>query len=106
MTGHDTRMRSIIRATRLKRLWSACLAAGLILQGCSGEGGLSCVVDERYASSRTIPPLRIPDDLSPPDESEVLVIPQTGADRRSEPPPGRQCLEAPPDFSETDTADG
>jgi uncharacterized lipoprotein len=86
--------------TMLKRLWPVALAGVLILQACSGEEGLSCLEDRRYASSRSVPPLRIPDDLSPPDESEVLVIPQTGADRRSEPPPGRNCLEAPPDFAE------
>ena len=75
------------------------------LYGCGGERELTCEATERYSAAGSIPPVRIPDDLSPPDESESLRLP---------PPPSlesrmtgarRGCLESPPDYFEGRLAD-
>ena len=81
------------------------LLAALLLSACSGERGLSCENPERYSSATTSPPVRVPDDLSPPDESESLVIPpinQTELSRAADP---ARCLETPPGFFESDDDD-
>jgi uncharacterized lipoprotein len=74
------------------------LVLGLVaLAGCSGRGELSCEDSSRYVASASIPPLRIPDDLSVPDESQALRIPEGAAADVASREPGR-CLETPPDF--------
>jgi hypothetical protein len=66
-----------------------------ILSACSREHTLACEPTERYISATSSPPVQIPDDLSPPDESESLRLPPEGgtAPARSQP-----CLETPPGF--------
>jgi uncharacterized lipoprotein len=66
--------------------------------GCSKERTVSCEPTERYSSASSIPPVRVPDDLSPPDESGSLRVPPAsqGAGSRAAQP----CLESPPDFFE------
>ena len=59
--------------------------------------GLRCEPSERYSGAASIPPVRVPDDLSVPDESNSLRLPPpsageeaTAAERglsRSSPPP-------------------
>lgn len=77
------------------------------LAACSGERGLSCETSDRYQISTTAEPLRVPDDLSPPDESEALVIPEVPetelASRRAD---ATECLESPPDFFESQESQG
>ena len=69
--------------------------------GCSREEGLSCESTERYGSARGTPPLRVPDDLSVPDETDVLRIPDEAARDTGAPGNGTPCLESPPPFLET-----
>jgi uncharacterized lipoprotein len=67
----------------------------LAAAGCSGVGSVRCEDSARYATSTTAPPVRIPDELSPPDESQALRIPP--ALEQSEVPPDG-CLESPPPY--------
>jgi hypothetical protein len=80
------------------------MPALLALGGCFG-GAPRCEDAARYANSDSIAPLRIPDDLTVPDESETLLIPGgTGfGDRNEEPVQG--CLESPPSFFQNDGQD-
>jgi uncharacterized lipoprotein len=81
------------------------LLAVLALGACSGERGLSCESSERYMGATTSPPVRVPDDLSPPNEAESLVIPpadETALSTSSDP---SRCLEAPPEFFEANDND-
>ena len=89
-----------------KRLRSVLLLvlpmpALLALCGCFG-GGPRCEDSARYANSDSIAPLRIPDDLTVPDESDTLLIPggTRFGDREQKPIEG--CLESPPDFFRND----
>lgn len=68
----------------------------LALAACSGEREIRCESTERYQSARSVQPIRVPDDLSVPDESGAFRIP---------PPPDRGqssaregCLEHPPEY--------
>lgn len=67
------------------------------LAGCFGDRELRCESTERYQSARSVQPIRVPDDLSVPDESGSLSIPPrpqaSGSDSARE-----ACLEYPPDF--------
>ena len=73
-----------------------CVTLG-VLAGCSGEEGLRCEDQSRYATSVSAPPIRVPDDLTVPDESDSLLIPDSA-------PPGTvaptECLETPPPYDE------
>jgi uncharacterized lipoprotein len=82
-------------------MWRLICVVFLALLGaaCSGERTLSCVDTERYESSVTRAPIRVPDDLTPPDESDGLVIPQVSTTELSDAAP-QGCLEAPPGFYE------
>jgi uncharacterized lipoprotein len=77
----------------------------MAISACSGEGSLRCEDSSFYATSSTVPPVRVPDGLSVPDESQALQIPPgdplpvTGEDA----PPS--CLEQPPDFFEEEAED-
>jgi hypothetical protein len=80
---------------RLGALW--CLVAGLaIIAGCSRQETVSCNTDLRYAVARSAPPVQIPDDLSPPNESDALRLPpDAGGSSSSTAGP---CLQSPPSF--------
>jgi hypothetical protein len=72
-----------------------CLCAA----ACSGRGELRCENPARYAASDSVPPLRIPGDLTPPDETSGLVIPPAGGPAPAEGPADTaRCLEMPPDY--------
>ena len=77
----------------------AVLAAILGLGACSGESALVCGQDSTYREAGSAATLRIPDDLSVPDESESLRIPgappATPANEAAE----SACLEESPAFS-------
>ena len=70
------------------------------LGGCSGGIGLRCEDPARYTDSGEIPPVRIPDDLSPPDESQSLRIPAPVEGDVEQLASRGPCLESPPDFYE------
>lgn len=58
---------------------------------------MNCEAADRYARAGSSPPVRIPADLSPPDESDSLrVPPEALAASRSE---TQRCLESPPEFA-------
>ena len=71
----------------------------LALGACSNQTELQCGHDTQYREAISTSALRIPDDLSVPDESESLRIP--GA--TPEAPPSQEenssCLEESPAFS-------
>lgn len=79
-----------------RRALMILLAAQLALGACSHDKSVSCEDSARYASSVSVPPVRVPDDLSVPDEADALRIPDERAAR--ERPNDLPCLESPPDF--------
>lgn len=74
----------------------AAAALACVISGCGGERGtVGCEATDRYAAATSAPPVRIPDDLSPPDETDSLRLPPESG---STTPPSRPCLESPPGF--------
>ena len=70
----------------------------VVLTACSGERSLRCEDVLRYAASQTVAPVRVPDGLDVPDESQAFRIP---AGEPLEVPTAEEmteCLESPPDF--------
>ena len=63
--------------------------------GCANEVALICGSDEYYRDAQTVGPLRIPDDLSIPDETDSLRVPDVGGAVADERDPS-VCLEAAP----------
>lgn len=82
-----------------KSLW--ILLPIVAIYGCSGDRAVRCEDDARYRGATSEPPIRIPDDLSIPDESEAIRIPPTDGNASASREPG-QCLESPPDFFQAD----
>lgn len=76
----------------------ALLPASLVLAACSGGAKLACGYESSYTEATSAATLRIPDDLSIPDESESLSIPGAAATAASE-GPETVCLEESPAFS-------
>ena len=79
--------------------------AGLLLLvvalgACSREQTLRCGTDSIYLEARTAGALRVPDDLSVPDDSERLQIPEGGIAEADESADG--CLEYSPAFRDVD----
>jgi hypothetical protein len=74
---------------------------GCSLAGCSGERALNCEAPGRYAAAVSVQPVQIPDDLSPPDESQALRLPPdpAAANRPVVAVAASACLESPPAFS-------
>jgi uncharacterized lipoprotein len=71
----------------------------LLLGACSGEKTLQCGRESSYREATGADVLSVPDDLSVPDESESLRIPDaTPAAAQSEQEASR-CLEESPAFS-------
>src|SRR4051794_14244930 len=74
---------------------SAALIVFSELCACSHGSAIACEPTSRYAAAATIGPVRIPDDLNPPDETDSLRLPpDTGRSAQSNKP----CLETPPGF--------
>jgi len=69
----------------------------LALAACSGERELRCESSERYQSARSAPPIRVPDDLTVPDESNAFRIPPP-PERRDRTATPERCLEHPPEY--------
>jgi uncharacterized lipoprotein len=79
------------------------LAVGVALSGCHTLHSLthSCEADTYgYNKAGSIPPLRVPEGLDPPDTKNSLQVPELN----TPPPPPRSskdpCLEEPPKFVE------
>lgn len=74
---------------------SAAIAVACGLGACSHDHSVACEPTTRYAAAATAAPVRIPDDLNPPDETDSLRLPpDTGsAAARTKP-----CLESPPGY--------
>lgn len=83
--------------SRIAILAAVVLAASLVAS-CGRRGEVRCEDPDRYATSDSIPPVRVPEDLSLPTDTESLVIPP-GA-RSSQAISEGECLESPPDFFE------
>ena len=79
----------------------AAHAVGLVvalaaIAGCSRQETNQCEPDRRYATASSAPPVQIPDDLSPPNESDALRLPAgTAVGPLTQ---AGECLEAPPSF--------
>jgi hypothetical protein len=80
---------------RQRATW--CLIVGLAATaGCSRQQTTACEPDERYSTARSVPPVQIPDDLSPPNENDALRLPPVAVADGSA--TAGECLEAPPSF--------
>jgi uncharacterized lipoprotein len=80
--------------------WAAfcCLVGVVALAGCSREATRSsCQATDRYVTARSAPPIQVPDDLTPPNESDALRLPPVAA--TAAPAPADKCLESPPEFA-------
>ena len=78
--------------------------AGAMVSGCSHDGGLRCGNDEIYGAAQSVGALRIPDDLSVPDETESLRVPNASERVAETQSPAPECLEqAPFSSDQTDT---
>ncbi|HEY5565800.1 MAG TPA: hypothetical protein VIM81_00960 [Gammaproteobacteria bacterium] len=89
----------------MPRLAVTALLVVAALAGCSREGGMRCEDPAQYASSNTIPPIRVPDDLTVPDESDSLSIPDVASAETPVLPVPEECLEAPPDYFEPEDSE-
>ena len=75
------------------------VAVALVMSGCGRRFAARCEDPTVYNGSREIPPVRVPGDLSVPNETEALRIPQAEQLGAAQPATGRgPCLESPPDF--------
>jgi hypothetical protein len=77
--------------------WIGIVALAALSSGCFGRDGLRCEDSARYSSSTSVAPLRIPGELTPPDQSGALRVPP-GIDAPLPPQEPGHCLEIPPDF--------
>jgi hypothetical protein len=76
------------------------LTVGLAaILGCSRDEVARCEPPDRYATARSVAPVQIPDDLSPPDETDALRLPPVVPSPAE--PPSAGCLETPPPFFNT-----
>ncbi len=77
---------------------TACLLlVAAVVVGCSREDAVRCESDLRYSAARSAPPVQIPDDLSPPNESDALRLPADATVATTTAASGG-CLESPPSF--------
>lgn len=79
-------------------LWAVFAAAALC--GCSHVEKGGCSDAARYSKAVSAAPVQIPDDLSPPDESDSLRLPPELTARGDSAPQAGGCLETPPKFNE------
>jgi len=77
----------------------ASLLTILVLGGCSGKTALRCGSNTQYREATSTGTLRIPDDLSVPDESESLRIPGAPPVSQESAEIASECLEESPAFS-------
>lgn len=78
----------------------AMLAAALVaMAGCSREKMLVCSRSTNYLSAGSAGPIRVPDDLSVPDETEGLRIPEPLSGESAAVDNTDGCLEQSPAFT-------
>lgn len=87
------------RAMRAVGLLLGGVAGSCLLAACSGSDGMRCEDQGDYAASTSAPPIRVPGDLSVPNESEALRVPLPAAEADDE-ASQTGCLERPPDYFE------
>jgi len=75
---------------------AVCLGCAFLV-GCHRSNTASCEDTRRYAKAVSASPVQIPDDLTPPSETDALRLPPVVANNRA---PTQPCLEDPPAFSE------
>jgi hypothetical protein len=80
---------------RQRAIFGAIVAL-LAIAGCSRDKTVTCTPDARYSTARSAAPVQIPDDLSPPNESDALRLPPDGAVATTAAPV--EYLDAPPSF--------
>lgn len=71
-----------------------CVVGVVAIAACSRQESVSCAADPRYGTARSAQPVQIPDDLSPPNESNALRLPAPVA----APVSAGECLQTPPSF--------
>ncbi len=84
----------------MMRRQTLVVAVGLgcvFLAGCHRSNTGSCEDTRRYTKAASASPVQIPDDLTPPSETDALRLPPVVANNRA---PSQPCLEDPPAFSE------
>ncbi|HVY64527.1 MAG TPA: hypothetical protein VHH11_06880 [Gammaproteobacteria bacterium] len=69
----------------------------MLLAGCHRTNTSGCEDTRRYAGAESASPIQIPDDLTPPAETDALRLPPAVSNTR---PPSQPCLEDPPAYSE------
>jgi hypothetical protein len=79
---------------RYSSIWFLIIGLAAV-GGCSRQQTTACESDARYSTARSAPPVQIPDDLSPPNESDALRLPPDVATAQTA---AGECLEAPPSF--------
>jgi uncharacterized lipoprotein len=77
----------------------AAMLTILGLGACSGETTLRCSNQTEYLEATSTGTLRIPDDLSVPDESDSLNIPGAPPTTQESAEADASCLEESPAFS-------
>jgi hypothetical protein len=80
---------------RQRAIYSAIVAL-VAIAGCSRDKAVTCTPDARYSTARSASPVQIPDDLSPPNESDALRLPPDVGGMNTAAP--GDCLDAPPSF--------
>lgn len=82
----------------LRGIWIVPLIglAGVIA-ACSRGDTVRCEGGTLYREAQTVGQLRVPDDLSVPDETDALRVP--GPTPQEEPPASTTCLELSPAYS-------
>lgn len=85
----------------LRRLLAGVMCTSWLC-GCGGENSLNCESSERYSGASSVSPVRVPDDLSPPDETDALRLPPepSGVASLASAATASGCLESPPDYFE------
>jgi len=77
------------------------IAVAAAFAGCGRDAAIRCESPESYSSGVERAPIRIPGDLSVPDETDALRIPpEERVAGASSSAGNRPCLESPPDFFE------
>ena len=76
-----------------------CAVAVMLCSGCFfRRDSISCEDPALYGSSRSVPPMRVPDGFDVPDESDAMQIPPGEPLVVGDVDEMIDCLENPPDF--------
>jgi hypothetical protein len=81
---------------RFRRIGCGILGLAAVA-GCSRQEATLCEPEARYSGARSAQPVQIPDDLSPPNESDAIRLPPDLGGATTVVTAG-ECLESPPSF--------